>query len=76
VNVLIDGDAPAVEVYNGSALAARCTSGHPGSMKNSNCTFSTQAVLTVSVLEGTLTRFQLLCRALDSKARPIDIDVV
>ena len=77
MNVMVSGEAGAqVVVWNGPLRAATVLVGATAETTDANCTFSARAEIKCAVTGGSVNRVQLLCRALNSKARPVQVQVV
>lgn len=76
MRVLIEGEPGcAVQVFNGTVSAA--SAGPEGSTVSSAAsTFAARATIEIEVTGAPLRRCQLLCRAVDTKARPAKVEVV
>lgn len=76
MTVLVEGEGNvAVCVHNGTVECARAGRG-PTSVSAEASTFAATAVIEIEVTHGTLHRCQLLCRAVDTRARPVTVELV
>lgn len=76
MSVLVEGGSGcAVQVFNGTVSAASVGPEGP-EIYPAASTFSANAVIEIEVTGAPMRRCQLLCRAVDAKARPVKVEVV
>lgn len=76
MTVLLEGeDGCSIQLSNGTVEGAIAKAGQTV-VNEATSTYSAHAVIKIAVTGGAMRRCQLLCRAVDSLARPVKVELV